>query len=92
MTWVQYFGEVLDEDSSSLLTNVEKRNIVVRNQLPPRVPFVAGTTALEISESALVSENSAATMLVPSTANGGNLLGDRWTDAGSEESGAWIRG
>ena len=83
MPWVQHFGKVLDEDFSWLLTNVDERHAFLRKIFPTKVPFVASSTAFV---NTVVSADSPATVLVPSTDNGGATLGDSWTQTEFAES------
>ena len=62
------------------------------SQLPPEVFFQIGTDAPNVESTVLVDATRQAQVLIPTTDNGGDQLGEQWTQPDFVVSDAWQTG
>ncbi|MEX2187214.1 MAG: lamin tail domain-containing protein [Pirellulales bacterium] len=89
--WTTNFGNLLPgQNFTAALQYMDNRGAYVASQLPASVPFSASTGDIS-NATTLVDEPTAATALVPSVANGGDLLDASWMLPGFDDA-AWQSG
>ena len=90
--WVDHFAFMLNMELRSMQLNADRRGSFVRSQFPRRVPFAAGVSKLTVVDQRVVSAETPAEILIPSRRNGGNRLGDTWTQPEFVASKDWVSG
>ncbi len=89
--WTRNFDSLLG-GIRGLVNSIDRRGSFVLGRLPAEVFFQIGTDESNVMTTELVNASSQARVLVPSTDNGGDQLGDTWTTMDFVPSDDWQSG
>ncbi len=90
--WTSNFGTLLGNNLKGLLTNIDQRGNFVMSRLPQEVVFQIGTDAANIQSTALANATNQAQVFIPTGENGGDQLGQQWTEPDFVVSEQWQTG